>query len=39
MKALKGDGLKNANVNGDKQIDVSDIAAVAAHIKGIKAIK
>ncbi|MBP3799327.1 MAG: dockerin type I repeat-containing protein [Ruminococcus sp.] len=39
IKALKGDGLKNANVNGDKEINVSDIAAVAAHIKGIKAIK
>ena len=33
-----GDGLKAADVNGDGNVNVADIAMIASHIKGIKAL-
>ena len=39
IKALDGDGLANADVNADKQVNVTDIAMIASHIKGIKALQ
>ena len=38
IKALDEKGIKAADVNGDGEVNVTDIAMIAAHIKGIKAI-
>ena len=35
---VKNKGIKAADVNGDGDVNVTDIAKIAAHVKGIKAI-
>ncbi|MBQ1432937.1 MAG: hypothetical protein IIZ09_07585 [Ruminococcus sp.] len=39
MKALTGTQFKAADVDGDGKLTVTDIAMIASHIKGIKALK
>ena len=38
MMNVKNKGIKAADVNGDGDVNVTDIAKIAAHVKGIKAI-